>query len=266
MEGRNQATILFGILLASHSTLAQQASPPTLDEILIQLESNLLHYDTQIPNFFCSEHVVSLMLYGQKRQSTVTDSIFRLEHTLNPDQTTKLAESREIKTINGSPAEGKHINGPTILAGVFSGGLDAVSLSQKACMRYTLLPTKPGEPYIVQFATLPNNRHRSGCVLKEDGAGRVFIDPAIMQVTRMELTVPHHIIIPTEPGVWGISVGYSPVLLGGQTFWMPTTITSTATPNDAYYPTVWSFDAHYTNCHKLGVTSRILPFGTPVVP
>lgn len=261
--------LLLDVLVASHSAFAQQTHSPTLDEILLRLESNLHRYNTQVPNFFCNEHVVSVVVYGKNHQSTITDSVFRLKRTLNPDLSTTLAESREIQTVNGTSTQEKHIGGPSILSGVFSGGLDTVSLSQKGCMRYTLQPIKPGhsdETYVVQFATLPSSSRPSGCVLKEDGAGRVFIDPATMQVKRMELIVPHHAILPSLFGVWHVSIDYAPVLLGGQTFWMPRTITSRATPSDADDPTVWWFNAGYTNYHKLNVTSHILPFSDSTAP
>jgi hypothetical protein len=265
---RLAAIILLCVLVASHSAPAQQPPPPTLDEILLRLQSNLQHYDSKVPDFFCTEHAVSVVVYGKHHQSTVTDSIFRLKRNTNPDNTAALAESREIKAINGTPAEAKQISGPSILSGVFSGGLDTVSLSQKPCMSYTLQPIEPGhssEPYVVQFATLPGH-HFSGCVLKEDGSGRVLIDPTTMQVTRMELTVPHHVILPAVAGVWHISINYAPVRLGGQTFWMPATITSRATPDDIDDHTVWWFNASYSNYHKLEVTSRILPSNNSARP
>jgi hypothetical protein len=238
---------------------AQQPSPPTLDRILSQLEINLSRYDKQVPNFFCTEHVTSSLLYGKNRQSTVTDSIFRVERSLSGP----LTESREIKAINGTPAEGHQLGGPVVLAGVFSGGLDAVSLRQKVCMSYTLQPIEPerqNAPYVIQFATLPDAGQHSQCVLKEAGTGRVFVDPATMQVTRMELSAPNHRINAADVGTWYISIDYSPTVLGGQTFWIPTTIKSSETPTVSDYPpTVYSFSATYTDYHKLDVTSRIVP-------
>jgi hypothetical protein len=254
---RLQIILLFSYIAAFHSVLAQQVATPTLDEILLRLENNLDHYDKQVPNFFCNEHVVSSLMYGKKHQSTITDSFFRVTHTLSG----ALTESHEIKAVNGSAASGERVGGPTTLSGVFSWGLDAVSLRQKACMSYTLQPIQPGhsdEPYVIQFTTLPNMKRRSECVLKEEGSGRVFIDPATMQVTRMELMAPHHAISPGEVGAWKISINYAPVSFAEQTFWMPTTITSTATPSDVYVPTFYSFSARYSDYHKLEVTSHIV--------
>jgi hypothetical protein len=250
--------LLVQFTVAFHLVLAQQAPPPTLDEILLRLEGNLNHYEKEVPNFFCNEHVVSSLSYAKKHQSTVTDSVFRVVRTSSGT----LTESHEIKAVNGTPAKGEHVGGPTSLSGVFTGGLDAVSLRQRACMSYTLQPIDPGhpnEPYVIQFTTLPNTRRRSECVLKEEGAGRVFVDPATMQVTRMELRAPNHAINPGEVGLWYISINYAPILLVGQTFWMPTALTSTATPSDVYTPTVYSFSARYADYHKLEVTSHIVP-------
>ena len=87
----------------------------------------------------------------------------------------------------------------------------------------------------------------------------MFVDPATMQVTRMELRAPSHRINPSEVGIWYISITYAPILLTGQTFWMPTALTSTASPSDAQVPAVYSFSARYTDYHKLEVTSRIVP-------
>ena len=251
-------TLLLSLIALFCSARAQTVATPTLDEILLRLENNLDHYDKQVPNFFCNEHVVSLLSYGKKQQSTITDSVFRVTRNLSGT----LIEEHEIKVVNGSPANGERVGGPVTVGGVFSGGLDAVSLRQKACMSYTLQPIQTqdsGEPYIIQFTTLPNRKPRSECVLKEEASGRVFIDRVTMQVTRMELMAPHHAISPGEAGIWNISINFAPVSFAGQTFWMPTTITSTATPSEVYVPTAYSFSARYSDYHKLEVTSHIVP-------
>lgn len=252
-----QIVLFLNFFVAVHLVSAQQVTAPTLDEILLRLEKNLDHYDKQVPNFFSSEQVVSSLVYGTKQQSTVTDSVFQVTR----DVSGVLNEERETKVVNGSPANGERIGGPTTLGGVFSGGLDVVSLRQKACMSYTLQPIqseRSDEPYVIQFTTLPMTKRRPECVLKEEGSGLVFVDPATMQVTRMELMAPHHAINPGEVGIWKISIKYAPVSFAGQTFWMPMIIASTATPSEAYVPTVYSFSARYYDYHKLEVTSHIV--------
>lgn len=256
---RVAALALLGVFVLPAAALAQAASLPTLDEVLRQLDANLHRYDAQVPDFFCSEHVVSSLTYGHKSQISVNDSIFRLKRVTHPNGITVLDESRETRAMNGTPVEGKQIHGPTILSGVFSGGLDLVSLDQQSCMSYALEPVKPGKPYVIQFATLPGKH--AHCLLAEEGNGRVFIDPATMQVKQMELVVPHHLILPATEGVWRIRIDYSPVLLDGRTFWMPATIVSTAISTYDDRETEWAFNARYSDYHKLEVTSRILPPG-----
>jgi hypothetical protein len=267
-------TALLCAIVVLQPALAQPAHPPTLDDILLGLENSLHHYDTSIPSFFCDEHAVSQVFPGNTSQNTVTDSIFRLKRVVNPDNSTSLNESREIKTVNGRPATSQDIDGPSVLSGVFEGGLAVVSLNQKACMRYTLeriRSNRPQAPYIIRFATVDTAQHSDSCLLQERGKGRVLIDPSTLQITRMELTVPHHTIdpghrtpsgyqFPPTVGEWVLSVDYAPVPLTEQTFWMPATITShTSAGTNTFKPTFWSFIATYRNYHKLEVISRIVP-------
>ncbi len=247
----------------------QPAKTPTLEEILQRLEANLNHYDTGVPSLFCDEHVISQIKPGQRKQDTVTDSVFHLKRTPGPDDTTSLVESRDIKNVDGTPATSQDMEGPILLSGVFEGGLAVVSLNQTACMNYTLQPINknhPTAPYIVRFATLLTPQNSADCLLQENSKGRVSIDPASMQITHLELTTPRHAIIPgnsyTSPvvGQRVLTVDYAPVLLDGESFWMPSAITSrVASGSGTFHMIVWSFRATYRNYHKLKVTSRILP-------
>jgi hypothetical protein len=255
---------------------AQQSKAPTRDEILQQLETNLDQYDARIPSLFCDEHIVSQVTPGQRDENTVTDSVFRLKRVVAHDHSTSLDESREVKTVNGQPAKSQDLAGPSILSGVFEGALAVVSRSQTACMNYTLeRPSKrdPAAPYVIRFASVITPQNSAKCLLQEEGKGRAFIDPASMQITRMELTTPHHTIIPGSAytsrimGEWLLAVDYAPVALGGQTFWLPAAITSRATSGSGtFHQIVWTYRATYRNFHKLEVTSRIVPFGEESKP
>jgi hypothetical protein len=205
-------------------------------------------------------------------QETVTDSVFRLKRVVNADHTTTLEESREVKTVNGRPATTQEIGGPSIVRGAFEGGLAVVSLSQQSCMNYTLERAKRNDakaPIVIRFVSVLTSENKGGCLLQENGRGQVYIDRATMQITRMELTTPHHTIIPGDEmgygaivGEWALSVDYAPVVLDGKSFWMPATITSrTASGRGTFHPIVWTFKASYRNFHKLEVRSRIVPFG-----
>jgi hypothetical protein len=253
---------------------AQQAKTPTLDEILQRLEANLNHYDTALPSLFCDEHVVSQVEPSARNKKTVTDSNFRLKRTESPDHTTTLVESREIKRVDGKPAASQDMKGPSRVSGAFEGGLAVVSLSQRTCMKYRLERVHgdhPTEPYIVSFATALTSENKADCLLQEKSSGRVVIDPASMEIKHLEMMTPRHVIIPgnlyASPviGKWVVTVDYAPVLLDGDTFWMPSTITSRDTGKDGFSVTVWTFEATYRNYHRLEVKSRILPGGEGVV-
>jgi hypothetical protein len=270
MTSRTSSTAISLVALFGFSSAlcAQRAKTPTLEEILQRLEANLNYYDTGVPSLFCDEHVISQVKPGPRNEDTITDSVFRLKRTPNPDHTTTLVESREIKNVNGKPATSQDMDGPTLLSGAFEGGLAVVSLKQTACMNSALQRinrNRPTEPYIVRFTTVLTPQNSADCLLQENSKGRVFIDPASMQITHLEVTTPHHAIIPgnsyTSPvvGERVITVDYAPVLLGAKTFWMPSTITLRAISGSGTFHTiVWSFRATYRNYHKLEVTSRIL--------
>ncbi len=269
------AVSLLASLVFPLATFAQRAQTPTLMEILQRLAANQNHYDAGLPSLFCDEHVISKVEPGQRKQNITTDSVFRLKRTLNPDHTTALVESREVKSVDGKPASSQDLKGPTVLSGAFEGGLAVVSLSQTACMSYTLQRVnrkRPAEPYVIRFATALTSQNSADCLLQEKSQGRAFIDPASMQITHLEMTAPRHAIIPgdayTSPvvGKRVLSVDYGPVLFDDETFWMPSAITSRATSDPGtFHTTVWSFSAAYSDYHKMKVTTRILPgSGAPI--
>jgi hypothetical protein len=266
----SSAALSLLVLLGISTALgAQGAKTPTLEEILSRLETNLNHYDSGIPSFFCEEHLISQVDPGQRSQNTVTDSVFRLKRVLDADHTATLEESREVKKVDGKPATAQGIDGPAMLSGVFEGAPAVVSLNQTACTNYSLERIngkRPGEPYVVRFATVLTPENQADCLLQENSKGRAFIDPASMQITRLEVTTPHHTIIPgggTTSRIVGervLAVDYASVHLGGETFWLPTLIDSRSTSGaGTFHKMVWSFRASYRNYHKLEVTSRIVP-------
>jgi hypothetical protein len=265
------AISLVALLGVSSALRAQQAKAPTLEEILERMEANLNHYDGDLPSLFCEEHAVSAMEPGGRDDNTVTDSVFRLKRTAGPEHTTSLVESREIKSVNGKPAKTQDLEGPSLLSGAFEGGLAVVSADQKVCMKYRLEKRKRNradEAYVVRFATAITPENSAACLLQEKSEGRAVIDPQSMQITHLELITPHHVIVHGSPyaspviGKRTLTVDYAPVVLGGQTFWLPSAISQRSVGGaNTFHVTVWTYEASYRNCHRLEVTSRILPGG-----
>ena len=280
MSSRTSSTAISLVALIRvfiYKLCAQQPKTPTLNEILERLEANLNHNDASVPSFFCDEHVISSQVAdGSRDENTVTESVFRLKRVPKADHTTTLVESREIKIVDGKPAASQRMDAPTVLNGAFEGGLAVVSLGQTACMNYDLQRTggkSTMEPYVIRFVTVLTPQNTGDCLLQEKSKGRVLIDPASMQVTRLELDTPRHTIIDGSyyrspvVGRRVVTVDYKPVVLGGETFWMPSTITLRNTSGSGtFHMRVWSFDATYRNYHKLEVTSRIVPAGEAGAP
>jgi hypothetical protein len=275
--------------------LGQSAEPLTLDEVVAKLQDNLDSYDRSIPSFLADEHIDStdhyLAVHGASLPASVfpggsssalpdgrdintsAESVFRLRRDVDPERhIPMLDESREIASIDGKPANGRDIDAPATFSGAFSGGLALVSKAEQACMRYTLEPVRPGRPIVVRFVSVPAQQRPKQCILAEDGSGQVAIDPASMQIAKIEVNVPRHLLIPrshegrTSPPVytrWKVQVDLKPVVLDAHTFWLPEKISSVSSTEQED----WSFVATYRNYHLLQVHSRILiPSGASEKP
>lgn len=236
----------------------EKSAKPTLDEILLQLEKNFLQYHASIPSFFCDEQVLSEMYQGGiLRSHTRADSIFRLKRSSQNDNI-QLAESREIKTINGTPAQGvQTLSGPVTFSGAFSIATALITYDQKACFTYRLTSQLFDHRYIIEFATKALKDRDKRCFTMEPSTGRAFVNPQTMQIERIECRTPNHPIMPGTLTLWTWSINYSKVILNGKTFWLPQRVTTKSV--DYNSPVEWSFDATYRNYHELTVTHRIIP-------
>jgi len=276
--------LLVGLLLALPSLLfARQSNPQppkpadlTLEAILIRLQNNLTVYRATVPDFFCDEHVVSAMyIQHQPYGRTTTDSIFRLRRLEARKSLTdksgaddsgadklihRFIESREIKTVDKKPAKKQGLSGPAIFAGAFSNALQVVSLELSRCYNYHLVPHQRlhrRPVLVIDYALKDTAINDQACPGPEPHSGRAFIDPQTMEIVRMEQRTPNHEINPGVYGPWVWSIDYAEVIFNDTPFWMPKTVTSTATAKDSRFE--WTFVATYRDYHKLTVTSRILP-------
>jgi hypothetical protein len=186
------AVVTLLCVLALPPALSMQKRTPTLDEVLQTLEANLQNYDRNIPVFFCDEHIVSQIFPGTRRDITVTDSVFRLKRVVDSDHATSFVESRELKSVNSGTAGSSTADPPALLDGAFEGALAVVSASQQACMRYDL--KRNHGAYVIDFKTREDGPKKPDCLLQEKAHGRAYVDAASMQITRLELTTPHHMI------------------------------------------------------------------------
>jgi hypothetical protein len=265
-----------------------------LDGILAALEANVADYSHSVPSFLCKEHVVSEMEPMPNPTGfvdTTTESIFRIFRAPGADGQSHLHESRVLQTVDGKPPrkdsddETSALEGPMSVVGIFSGGLNLVSASGKACFRYKLHPARRGRPAdrdVIEFEDLPPQQRDPSCPYTDKISGRAFVELESMRVVRMETKMRDH---PTPLGfteTWDWAIDYAAVTLGGKTFWMPATIHSRAVPNPSAAadatsssgggrrgggasgssrgsPLTYTLDAKYTDYHRMNVVSRIVP-------
>ena len=274
----SRTAILTATLLAlgCHSVSIFGQSPTlTIDDVVAKLQANLDSYQRSIPNFLAEEHMessesstaVQISRRGPSLSSnreTIAESTFRLKRKVDlASNTFTFEESRDFTTIDGHPAKGRSISTPVMLVGAFSGGLAFVSEVERECMTYTLEPPKPGKPIIVHYQSAPHIAHPEICILPEETAGRVWIDPASMQIERIEVDVPRHLLTPIRgdgradaPSMthWHVEVVFKPVVLNARTFWLPATIASVCSNDNQE----WSFHGSYRNYRLLEVHSRVV--------
>jgi hypothetical protein len=293
----------------SPSAVAQSDAPPhteptdptNLDSILQRLDANLRDYETGVPSFFSKEHALSELQLGSDTSTyrrTVSDSTFRVLRASDPGQPVQLQESRIVNTIDGKPTTGDadtaQLDSPLAVFGVFSGALKLVSTSSRACFQYRLHPPKNNAPIVIDFSSLPAKDRAPGCQYTEKTSGKALIDPASMRVVHIETRTAGHEILPGLHGDWDWSIDYARVALNGKTFWLPSTIRSTAIaePSNAAddgapttpgrittasnkppattmaskaAPTYHLLET-FTAYHLLTVESRILPATDPAAP
>lgn len=240
---------------------AQQArTSGQLATLLARLDDNLGRYRKDVPSFFCHEHIVSEMRGRKSAEVREYDSVFRVRKDVAANGRVTFAEARDVTRENGAPVERGTVRGPVMVEGVFSGGLRTVSSDQSACMAYELADASQrtaAEPHVITFAAR-EKRPVYGCVLNEAARGSVRVDAQTMQVTHLEFVAPDH-NAGYGPVVWKVALDYAPVDLGGAEYWIPRKIASAVLPKSEDDQTTGLFTATYDGCHKLNVTSRVVP-------
>ena len=280
---------------ASQPSSGARAKEAELESLLAALEEHVQDYAHSVPSFLCKEHVVSEMEPtptpgGSTR--IVTDSVFRVRRTLEPDGQTTLKESHALQAVDGKPApadateETAQLIAPMAVFGIFSNGLSLVAAPAQECFRFKLHPARPGHPkdrIAIEFDELPPQQRASDCPTNGSISGRAQVDQASLRVLRLDTKTRDHINQQGFRETWEWGIDYAPVALSGKTFWMPTTIRSRAIPdpvaaqdftavtnrrsggstltNTSSRPLTYNLNAKYTDYHLLNVVSRVVPEG-----
>lgn len=229
---------------------------------LRHLQANRDAYLQTVPDFFCDEHIVSYSREMQKPFRSTTDSIFRLKRSSSDTARSPLLESREIKSVDGIPTKRLNLSGPTIFSGAFSSAVSVVSVDSAPCYDYRLIPNQKlyNQPAtVIEFSSRPLDSSHTSCLEHEINRGHVWFDPQTFELLRLEMEIPDHQLYPgyTTTSQWRWAIDYAPASFDEKNFWLPRQISSSATAEDGMGE--WSFTATYSNCHKLTVSSHIVP-------
>lgn len=259
-----------------------ESRPLTLDALLDRLEQNIADYRKSVPNLFCRERATSSIKSGGqvegpgqanpdgytppkrspiKESKVVSEGTFRLQRNNEVGKIGPFEETRIIEYVNGEkPKSKENLKAPyipAVLYGVFSNGLNILSQEGRACFRFRLHNSEPGELIVIDFHDLPANERGRQCPAYEATSGRVLVDPASMHVVRIEKKIPDHELVRGVRGKWNWSEDYAPVTLLDQQFWMPTRIQSESVAHSG--SPVWRFEGVYTDYHLFHADVRIVP-------
>jgi hypothetical protein len=234
---------------------AQQA-PVAIDQILSQLEVNTEKYTASVPSFICDEHITSQEIHaGKIKHETSAEATFRVSRSAR--EVGLLEESREVRAVDGRSSDGKKLNMPLAINGGFSGVLTKFfSVSHQQCFSYRQENSSAGSlafSFVANDGSLEEPACRS---IQRGTTGKVSVDSAAMQVTHIERTVPFPIgkdqsILSTA------AVDFAPVTLNDAIFWLPVTVTAFTTETSK--TNGLRFTARYSNYHRFGATSTIVP-------
>jgi hypothetical protein len=244
--------------LATAIANAQQSNP-TLDQILVRIESNTEQYKASVPSFLCDEDIVSQEIHdGKLKHETTVDALFRV--TRSPSQQGVVDESREVRAVDGKPAGNNKLKMPISFTGGFSGALAKfLSADHHQCFDYASDPvasTPKGSAAFI-FTAREAAAKDPACASVQPGTkGKFITDSATGQVTHIERTVPYP--IGKDPGILSTaSVDFAPVTLSGKSFWLPFMVS--ASTSETPKTNAFRFTARYSNYHRFAASSTILP-------
>jgi hypothetical protein len=245
-------TALVSLLFLQSST----APPPRpVNEVVAAVSKNVEEFWNLLPDFVCNEKITSTTYTsGKVRDQKIVESIFTSGRTKG--------SQREITSINGKPAK-KNAKMPGLPVNMSMGfGFVIQSTFTPKVLQfhdYTLAPQRDKDGRLaILFETKKDQQEikwdLDGKALVARDAGTAWIDPATMQVARIERSFLN---IPNSLSRMTLSSEYSPVTIGKNSFWLPQYLRTDLTERDP--EKTGMFLAEYTNCRKFGAQVQILP-------
>jgi hypothetical protein len=263
------------LLCLSAGTVAQAAADPAIppvDEIVARVQQNVEKDLASLPNFLCDERITSqVLLKGKVGSEIKAESIVRAVRAGNEGTERDFVETREVVSVNGAPARGQELRLPINVKEAASGSMAAVfGAANIRCFDVKIggiQEFRGHKAVLLRFATKKNAANLGGvCPSKTPGqGGQAWIDPEAMEVLRIESTKLRQKLhgaekngLPIEEdALYSWSIDFAKVLINGQPFWMP--LTDKAEAASTYRKLRLTYVAEYSNYHKFGATSKIVP-------
>jgi hypothetical protein len=244
-------------LQSSGAANSVASSPPRqpVNDVVAAVSNNVEEFWKFLPNFICNEKITSATYsHGKTRKQKTVESIFISDR--------KTGSHREITSIDGKPAK-KNAKLPELPVNMSTGfGFIIQSTFTPNILQYhdyELRPNRDTDGRIaVQFETKPDQQKikwdLDGKALIARDAGTAWIDPASMQVVRIERSFLN---LPDRLTEMILTSEYHPVTFGKNTFWLPEYLRTFLRERDPLKTGM--FLAEYSNCRKFGAEVQILP-------
>jgi hypothetical protein len=253
--------------LAAAGVLAA-ASPPTFEEALSRIRHNVAVFETQLPDFVCTEKITSRTIAekdGSVEKETVVQSTFsgRQNHSaLSKLGGLSFQEERQIETVNGARWGEKTMPQGMFRVGGGYSSILAMIFGSKGEANYSVSAAEPdpggSEPaFVVAFTTRNGKqkmREKNGTTSFQ-AAGRAWFDPVSFEIIRLEERI---LAKGDEPGsALPITVEYRAVQIGENQFRMPVRVSATARRVVAGKTERGEYRAEYSDYRKYGASSTI---------
>ena len=250
MLARLAALLTFAIAGAGSQEPQLPRDSPGLNDLLARVVANVARYHATLPSITADEDITSsLSQHGLYRARSTAHATLRVSPGKPGEQ---LDEVRTYLMLDGKPVPaGKKVSVTFELNGAFSRVADSFFLPARIpCYTFTVLPeAAPDGSIQLYFRTNP--QLLGTCTNRKLViSGLARLDPATAQIRHLERSIS----TPAEGhNTTSIAIDYAPAMIGGQSIWLPTSLTAELDYGKG------SFSARYSNYHRYTGTVTLLP-------
>jgi hypothetical protein len=237
-----------------------QKRTPSVQEVLAHARASISATAATLPDVFCDEKIESSELHNGKVSRKMTfDSVISARKLESGDD--KLTESRDVRLVDGKPPKrGKKYLLPILLNGGFGIRFySSLFSANDQCNAYRIVEggALEGNLLELEVSRKVNSKQIAGCEeLSEGAVYRFWLDPVSYLIQRVQSQVR----LPDGSRGFKSLAGrsdFAMVQIGPRSYPLPANFHTTMTmePNSSEQ---FTFEAHYSNCHKFEATSSIV--------